>query len=107
MIDTAIYLLLTVFVPLRQTYNSIKDKDPEDTQLWSIYWAVFAIIKSLQFAITFFEAVPFQFLFLLILIWLYHEHFKVIYHLCRVLYLFEIRLRILLREIKPSEILLT
>ena len=48
MIDDAIYLLLTVLIPLQSTYTSIKRNELLQMKLWSVYWLIFSCVKSLQ-----------------------------------------------------------
>ena len=48
MIDQVVYVLLTVLIPLKQTYDSAKFKYKEGLHMWSVYWGFFFMFKSLQ-----------------------------------------------------------
>lgn len=77
MIQTLIFTLLTLLIPLHQTYQANAHSRANDLKLWAIYWALFALIRSFQWFVPFFSHTIFEFIFTLIFIWAYHETYKV------------------------------
>ena len=51
MIDDLAYMLLTILIPLKQTYDAAKFKNAGGLKVWSVYWAFFFIFKSIQWNI--------------------------------------------------------
>ncbi len=76
-------LLLTFVIPLRLTYKSLQDT--KDTKLWGTYWAFYTLITGLFWLLPFLEMyylsdhlrAPFNLIFVVFLVWLYHESFRV------------------------------
>ena len=80
MIDDIIYLLLTVLIPLKQTYDALKFKYQEGLKLWSVYWGIFFTLKSIQWNVKYLQSIPFDFVFILICMWTYTGYYKVNEH---------------------------
>ena len=77
MIEPAIYALLTILIPLKQTYDSSCFKSAAGLRLWAVYWAFFAIFKSVQWNMACLQTTPVDFLFLLCALWIYNDTYKV------------------------------
>lgn len=77
MIECAIYLLLTVFIPLKMTYSSLRHDDSESKKLWAMYWAFFFAFKSLQWECWLLQYRPVDFVFVLLALWFYNDSYKV------------------------------
>lgn len=77
MLACAIYLILTVLIPAKMSHHALSTPTKLDNKLWAIYWAIFAIFKSLQWNIWLLNYPVVHFLFCVFALWLYHENYKV------------------------------
>lgn len=81
-ISSLVSLLLTVIIPLRLTHRAVKNND--STKVWAIYWAFYSLFNGIFWLLPFlsgynnsYTRAPFNFIFVLFLVWLYHDSFKV------------------------------
>lgn len=77
MIECAIYTLLTVLIPLKMTYSSLRHDAAESKKLWAMYWSFFFAFKSLQWNCWLLQYRPVDFVFVLLALWFYNDSYKV------------------------------
>ena len=77
MIEQAIYILLTILIPLKQAYHSSQFNNKQQLVLWAVYWAFFSMFKTLQKSTKHLQNTPADFAFLLFALWLYMPRFQV------------------------------
>lgn len=78
MIEQVIYLLLTVFIPLKLSYSSHRHNNTENQKLLAMYWAIYFAFKSVQWNCWLLQYRPFDFVFVLVALWLYNDSYKVL-----------------------------
>lgn len=76
-LEEVIYLLLTVFIPLKCTYHEIRHQNAEAKKLWAVYWAFYFVFKSLQSNFQLFQYRFLDFVFVLLALWIYNDSYKV------------------------------
>ena len=72
MLTCIIYLVLTVFIPLKMTHHSLSTPTKLDNKLWGVYWSIFAIFKTLQWNIWLLDYTAIHFIFGILAVWIYH-----------------------------------
>lgn len=77
MIEQIIYLLLTVFIPLKLSYSSYRHSNTENQKLLAMYWAIYFAFKSVQWDCWLLQYRPVDFVFVLLALWLYNDSYKV------------------------------
>lgn len=81
-VSCLVAFLLTIIIPLKLTYSAVKEN--KETKLWGIYWAFYSLINGIYWLVPFlseyrsaYHRPPFSFIFVVFLVWLYHDTFKV------------------------------
>lgn len=53
-VSCLVSLLITVIIPLKLSYEAIKDrKDAKDTKLWAIYWGFYSLFNGIFWLVPF------------------------------------------------------
>jgi hypothetical protein len=76
-IEEAMYLFLTVLIPLNTTYISIHYRQREKMRLWAVYWSFYFGFKALQWNIEALQCPPVDFVFVGLAVWMYNASYKV------------------------------